>query len=275
MTLYFKGRANKYSIQALLADVLLWSERYDECVVYCDSVIESGRFTLETNSNWFDLYYPGNSMIESLFEIQYDDNLDGQENPMYNELFNNIVVDFDAIAYDEDLDIRSCGGEGPVWKYLGKDETGRRSNWRSGAERDANYIYYRYADVLLMKAEALAETGSFELANFLVRQVAERAGVTYSSTFDLKEFRSALLTERGREFAGEGKRWFDILRFAKKDGFDDRRFLQDVLLSKATDAKELAIMRTKVIDTMSYYLPIYEDELQYNRNLEQNSFYDR
>ena len=272
---YYKGRANKYSIQALLADVLLWDERYNECVVYCDSVIASNRFTLESNSNWFDLYYPGNSMIESLFEIQYNDNLDGQHNPMYDNLLNNIGVDIAEIAFEEDIDVRQCGSKGPIWKYQGKDESGRSSQRRTGAERDANFIYYRYADILLMKAESLAELGNFEQANFLVREVAERAGVTHSTTNNLNDFRSLLLTERGREFACEGKRWFDILRFAKKDGFKDRKLLQDILLSKASDVKELAIMRTKVIDTMSYYLPIHEDELQFNRNLEQNSFYDR
>jgi hypothetical protein len=183
---FYKGRANKYSIQALLADVLLWQEKYTECITYCDSIRNAGLFSLETNVFWFDLFYPGNSMKESLFEIQYDDNLEAQENPMYLTLLDNLRTDLEKIAYDEDNDIRFCKGRGPIWKYRGTDETGNNSRARTSDEHDANFIYYRFADVLLMEAEALAETGDFEDANYLVRQVAERAGVTHLPTPDGK-----------------------------------------------------------------------------------------
>lgn len=271
----YKGRANKYAIQALLADILLWDEKYAECIIYCDSIINSGFFGLETNTDWFELYYPGNSRSESIFEIQYDDNLEGQENPIYITLLNNLSPVISRLAYDDENDIRYCNGRGGWWKYVGYDETGSSSRSRSDSERDANFIYYRYAEVLLMKAEALAETGNFEEANYLLQQVAERAGVFHITTYSLADFRTALLTERGREFAVEGKRWFDVLRFAKKNGFEDKQLLMDILLGKADDANELAVMRTKVIDTMSYYLPIHYNEIQYNRNLVQNPFYDR
>ena len=127
----------------------------------------------------------------------------------------------------------------------------------------------------MMKAEALGETGNLTDANYLVQQIADRAGVEFNPQFTLLGFRGLVLTERGLEFAGEGKRWFDVLRFAKKEGFKDTKVLADIILGKASDAKELAIMRTKVIDTMSYYLPIHHDEIQNNRNLVQNPFYDR
>lgn len=274
---FYKGRANIYSIHALLADIYLWKEDYINCIAYCDSIINAGIFGLEPNNSWFDLYNPGNSLIESIFEIQFDDDLEAQHNPMLVEggTLANIGADIDRITYDEENDIRFCNGKGPLWKYRGNDETGDENRIRSVNERDANFIYYRYADILLMKAEALAELMMFEDANYLVRAVAERAGVTHVSTFSLSSFRTSLITERGKEFAGEGKRWFDLLRFAKKNKFEDKQRLIDILLSKASDAKELALMRSKVIDTLSYYLPIYEEELQFNRELIQNSFYDR
>ncbi len=272
---FYKGRANKYSIQTLLADVYLWDEKYEDALIYCDSVIGSGRFALEPSSKWFDIYYPGNSLVESIFEVQYNDNLEEQENSMYYSLLDLISADIDKVAFDEDIDIRVCGLQGPLWKYIGTDETGTPSRIRRSSQRDANFIIYRYADILLMKAEALAETGNFTEANNLLREVAERAGTFITPVFTITEFRNAVLGERGREFAAEGKRWFDILRFAKKDNFKDKKILTDIILEKATDAKELAIMRTKVIDTMSYYLPIHENEILVNRNLIQNPFYDR
>lgn len=277
-TPYSKGRANKYAIQALLADILLWQEKYDECINYCDSIINGGVFNLESNSSWFELFYPGNSLSESIFEIQYDDDIDGQENPMYYTLLNSINVELDKIAYSEKSprDLRYMNSRGPLWKYQGLDATGKISKQRSyESERDANYIYYRYADILLMKSEALAENGNFEEAYTLMNAVAERANVSYTPIYSLEEFRTLMLAERGREFAMEGKRWFDVLRFAKKDDFNDKQILVDILLGKADDAKELAIMKTKVIDTMSYYLPIHQDEIQRNKELIQNSFYDR
>lgn len=273
----YKGRANKYAIQTLLADVLLWNEDYEECVIYCDSVINTGLFSLEPNTEWFRLYYPGNSYYESIFEIQYDDDLEGQENPIFdNGLLSNLSADLDKMPWDnEGTDLRLCEGRGPLWKYMGTDETGLGSRQRTGSERDANFIYYRYAEVLLMKAEALAESGNTADANYYVEQVAIRAGESFIPRFTLSGFRGLLLAERGLEFSGEGKRWFDVLRFAKKEGFKDTKIVKDILLSKAGDAKEIAIMRTKVIDTMSYYLPIHYDELQVNKELIQNPFYDR
>lgn len=273
--LFYKGRANKYSIQALLADIYLWEENYPECIVYCDSIINTGKFGLETSLDWFNLFYPGNSMIESLFEIQYDDNLESQENPMYAILLASLAVQTNVMAFDEDNDIRFCNRNAGKWKYLGLDHPDINTQRRSDFERDANFIYYRFSEVLLMKAESLAEIGDFEEANYLVRQVAERAGITHTATYSLQNFRNAVLTERGKEFSCEGKRWFEVLRYAKRNHFENKQLVIDILLGKATNANELAIMRSKVIDTMSYYLPIHNDEMQVNRNLVQNPFYDR
>ncbi len=82
----FYGRANKYSITALLADVYLWQEQYQKCIDACDYIINSGLYRLEPTETWFNVYYPGNSVTESIIEIQYDDNLESQENPIYDNL---------------------------------------------------------------------------------------------------------------------------------------------------------------------------------------------
>lgn len=280
-TPYYTGRANKLAIQALLADVMLWKEDYNGCLSYCDSVINEGSLSLASTNDWFDIYYPGNSPFESIFEIQYDDNIEGQENPMYYTMLYNIGVDIPEIAYStkSPKDLRYINGRGPIWKFFGINESGKASARRSissGTERDANFIYYRYTDILLIKAEALAELGSFDEAYELLNDVAERANLSsYNVGYSIEEFRTILLGERGREFALEGKRWFDILRFAKKEQFQGKQILIDILLGKAKDANELAIMKTKVIDTMSYYLPVHLEELQRNENLVQNPFYDR
>jgi hypothetical protein len=278
---YLKGRANKYSIMALLADVYLWNEQYQKCIDLCDSISNSGLFGLEPYATWFDLYNPGNSKIESIFEIQFDDKYDSQENPLYTlpltiipisgqpkfRLNTNIV---NMLFNKEDL--RLCGSNSPIWKYQGISYTGNVK--RNDTQRDANFIYYRYADILLMKAEALTELDRVSEANGCLRLTVERAGLSYVDFFDKNDIRKAILDERAREFVIEGKRWFDLLRGAKRNGFSNKQLIINMILSGA-DIKQQAILRTRVYDTMSYYLPIPENDLLYNQNLVQNPFYDR
>jgi len=275
---YLKGRANKYSIMALLADVYLWNEQYQKCIDYCDSITNSGLFSLESSSTWFDLYNPGNSMVESIFEIQFDDKYDSQENPLYYSVIplstsprftlNSAIV---QVLFNTE-DLRLCGGNGPIWKYQGLSNNS--SVKRNMTQRDANFIYYRYADILLMKAEALNELGRVAEANENLKKTVERAGMSFIDFSNKSELNEAILNERAREFVVEGKRWFDLLRNAKRNHFANKQLIINMILSSA-DVKQQAILRTRVYDTMSYYLPIPERELLYDQNLKQNPFYDR
>ena len=269
---YFNGRANKYSIMSLLADVYLWDQQYQKCIDYCDSVSNSSLFSLESTETWFNIYNPGNSPKESIFEIQYDDNLDDQENPFYDAiLFAKPGLTFGKIVtslFDKE-DLRLFGG---TFKYLGitiDSPVGRSSN-----QRDGHFIYYRYADILLMKAEAATEIGNFTLANEMVRETVGRAGLNHGEIVVKEDLRKAILDERGREFLLEGKRWFDLLRAAKRNNFEKKQIIIDMILAGA-DIQRQAVLRTKVFDTMSYYLPIPERDLIYNPFLLQNTFYNR
>jgi hypothetical protein len=275
---YFYGRANKYAIMTLLADVYLWDEQYEKCIEYCDLVSNSGLYGLEPYPTWFNLYNPGNSAVESIFEIQYNDNLESQENPIYYNLIPvtgnpQLALSKNVLTLmNKDDDLRYCEANTPIWKYLGKDINGTVK--RSSNERDAHWIIYRYADIILMKAEAETELGNFGAANALVRQTSERAGMPYVDAVNKDDMRKAVLDEKGREFIIEGKRWFDILRAAKRNNFLNKQIIITMILSGA-DVQKQAILKTKVYDPMSYYLPIPEHEILFNQNLIQNPFYDR
>ncbi len=275
---YFYGRANRYSILALLADVYLWNEQYQKCIDCCDEIMNSGLYGLEDNATFFNIYYPGNSHVESIIELQYNDDLESQENPIYNSLITtsgNTQCSIDSRALNLIMnkeDARHFGGKEAIWKYQGKDALGLVP--RTNTERSANWIIYRYADILLLKAEASIELERFDEANNLIQETLLRAGMPYEQSFDKKLLRQAVLDEKGREFLLEGKRWFDLLRVAKRDKFANKQIIINMILSGA-DIKQQAILRTKVYDTLSYYLPIAERELIYNQNLVQNPYYDR
>lgn len=100
--------------------------------------------------------------------------------------------------------------------YEGSSETPNRNYG------PIDYPLIRYADVLLMWAEALTEQGSLEEAIALVNQIRDRAGVaqiqrsdaslpTYVSSQD--DLRERVRNERRREFPNEGINFFDELRW--------------------------------------------------------------
>lgn len=275
----FKGRANKYSIQTLLANVYLWKEDYQNCIDYCDKVIGSNLYSLENETDWFKIFAPGNSK-ESIFEIQYSE-VNQETNPIYNDLTpisGNPRADIEGWVM-EDLfvtsDIRVVHDRfGPIAKYMFIDNEGKGTR-RDYSQKDANYIYYRYADVLLMKAEALAELNRFSESQELINEVALRAGTpaVFLEQY-ISAFREAILYERAREFAFEGKRWFDLLRFAKRNRYENKNLVINVLLSKASDEKR-PILRGRILDPNGFYLPIPESDVLYNDKLKQNPYYDR
>ncbi len=273
----FRGRANLYSIQTLLADIYLWLEQYDQCLEYCEKIIGSGFYSLLSEENWFSLYYPGNSQ-ESIFEIQYNDGYDFEENPMYEKFLplsgiGAVYPTNIALTMFDREDIRLCAGN-PWYKYLKKSITSFIN--RDNSERDANFLYYRYSDILLMKSECLAETGKLKEAYQQLNEIVNRAGVgSVELTESIFQYRESLLNERAKEFAMEGKRWFDVLRFTKKDKYADKNKITSIILSKFSNPNDLERLKARIKDTMFYYLPIPQIDMDVNKALVQNPFYDR
>ncbi len=83
-----------------------------------------------------------------------------------------------------------------------------------------DYPVFRYADVLLMKAEAALRLGDAGTALALVNRIRQRAGLDPWTTIDL----DMLLEERGREMFWEATRRQDLIRFGK---FGDQWWAKD------------------------------------------------
>jgi hypothetical protein len=77
---------------------------------------------------------------------------------------------------------------------------------------DVNLRYLRYAEVILMKAEALNELGQTSEAIPLINQIRHRAGLGDTPATGQSDVRKAIYKERRLEFAFEHDRWFDLVR---------------------------------------------------------------
>ncbi|MEM8526486.1 MAG: RagB/SusD family nutrient uptake outer membrane protein [Bacteroidota bacterium] len=84
-------------------------------------------------------------------------------------------------------------------------------DYAGGDNANNDYVYYRYADVMLMKAEAALRTGDDATALDIVNQIRTIRGTDELSSIN----EDALLAERGRELYWEGHRRTDLLRFGK------------------------------------------------------------
>lgn len=73
-------------------------------------------------------------------------------------------------------------------------------------------IIYRYADVLLMYAECLNETGSTANAAIYLNEVRTRAGLPNTTATTQEEMDAAIEDERMLELCFEGHRWYDLIR---------------------------------------------------------------
>jgi len=79
----------------------------------------------------------------------------------------------------------------------------------------ANWKIIRYADVLLMLAEAMNENDKTDEALVYLNYVHERAGLESYAKLTKDETREKIYTERRLELAFEGHRWFDLVRTGK------------------------------------------------------------
>ena len=286
-----KGRINKYSVKALLADVYLWMDNYTECEKACNYIIDSRKFGLLFGTNiaiYDNLYYKGNS-AEGIFEFQFDQQRLNSFYTMFTTskprfLASSIVMDqVYTIDYvdDKNFDIRGQGcsvrtSDNAIWKYIGVDYNTIRALDASYA----HWIAYRMADIYLMKAEALNQMGGrgAEALNYITF-VRDRANALDATDLkpdpeDRNTMTDFILQERAREFAFEGKRWYDILRNAKRNNYERIDLLLNMVSKSVPPNKQLsAINKYKDPAHNSHYLPIYFYELQSDPNLVQNPFY--
>jgi hypothetical protein len=276
-----KSRATTGAVNALLADICLWNFEYADCIKYINEVEQSGNYFLLPATEWFDIFQPGFS-IEGIFEI-YFDQINGENNSLLmNTYLQNYYV---ASDYTKDIlsievfeaaeQIRGNGSlslTNRIWKYSGQlpDQKTTRSSENAFS---ANFIVYRLADLYLMKAEALSQSGDFDEALVYLNMIRERANVdplTLSS--DPQIFEDAILEERAKELAFEGKRWFDLLRMGRRNNYANKQKLIEILVQDVPSSQKL-VQKAKLSNPLGWFMPIHINEINRNREIEQNPYY--
>jgi hypothetical protein len=230
------GRATQGAAKALLGKVLLTEKKIAEATARLKEVIALNIYGLLPN--YADVFRVANkNNKESVFEVQFRSGGVGEGNPWPNsfspENSGNAVIAFGGDGNNQpSVDMTNAYEANDKRKALSLATSYVNA---SGVTIQYNFVkkYYdvpatkndngnnipviRYADVLLMYAESLNETGyqpAGEAMNYL-NEVRLRAGLTAKTAADIpnqQAFRLAIEQERRVELAFEGHRWFDLVR---------------------------------------------------------------
>ncbi|MEI6899651.1 MAG: RagB/SusD family nutrient uptake outer membrane protein [Bacteroidota bacterium] len=221
-----KGFATKGAINTLLAYVYATIEPHDWTKVnsYCDEVIAGGYSLLPNYRDLWDNKHKNSS--EAIFEINFtggstDGNwgtkmFRGLDWKKFNIPSNDLVAAFDAendtVRKKSSIIFVDVTGH---WSDVHYPQTqypflNKYPNFAEGSDND--YILYRLADVLLLKAEALNEGAQVTEAAAIVNQIRTRAKLPNTTAADQASMRLAIEKERRLELAFEGHRWWDLKR---------------------------------------------------------------
>lgn len=255
------GRATKGSALGLLAKIYLFQEKWDLALQAANNVEALGYRLMDNYSHNFDLSFENNS--ESIFEIQH---LGGQVpfvGTYLNQYFSpkevngyffnaptlDFVNEFELTAeqvVDPRLDY-TVARQGhkwvdgteflPEWSpatgFLAKKQVQAISENPIG-DGDLNYTFMRFAEILLIKAEALNELNRSTEALIPLNDIRKRARESYLYDIELSGFgdipmgllpdftntnqssvRNAIRHERRVELGMEFHRFYDLMRYGK------------------------------------------------------------
>jgi starch-binding outer membrane protein, SusD/RagB family len=282
-----KGRATKGSADALLAEQYIWRKDWPNAATYAKKIIDSGIYGLQ--ANYLNAFLPGSqNRNEEVFAAQS------------SSATGAPAIDIAAWEYPRNMNPNSNGGWGtwqPLQSFIdgyptgdyrkdvsfftsGLDPSGKvvtflphvykfRPTARPG-QQDVNWPIYRYADVLLMYAEALNEQGQTAAAIGVVNQVRARARngtgsenraapADLPTSLSQAQARAAIFDERKWELAYEGKRWFDLVR----QGFP---------VFQAAETTDPTVITANVQPTRMVW-PVPQAQIDLNPKLTQNPGY--
>lgn len=245
------GRATSGAAKALLAKVYLTFKRPQQAATLLSGMIG----TYDLLPNIADVFDVNNKMNrEVIFAVRYNKSVVGEGHGAWYSLTNatddNNRTNILKTLYDGTDDARA--GLLEYVKVPGVNVHLMRKFYDTRDESTMQYgpdnILIRYADVVLMYAEALNEVSYSNDQNSealkALNMVHTRAGLPTIDIADLPSqdaFRKAVMLERQKEFPYEGHRWFDSVRLggAKEAAAAEGKTIQDYQLLYPIPSSEI------------------------------------
>lgn len=268
------GRATKGAAKAFLGKVYLQQKKYNDAEIKLKEVVAMSPGTYDLLNNYADVFSTANEFNkEVVFTVQFSRLVPGagegstfpvdflpqtMPNPpikggtasSYNIGTSDLYNTFEAGDIRKDL--IGVYNNGAVNYYYTKKFQDREAPSR--AEGENNWIVIRYADVLLMLAEALNEQNQPGLALLEVQKVRTRANLITNLLLDQTATRALIKKERRVELCYEGHRWPDLIRW-------------DDYVTVMTNFKTTYNVSSMNIDASKKLFPIPSREIALNPNL--------
>lgn len=225
------GRASVGAAHALLAKVYLYQKKWQL------AVDETNMVTGYSLTPVFqDIYkVSGENNAESIFEINGTGGTSGRAIQQYSQvqgargttgwgwgfatptqgLYDAYAANDtrrDATIIHRDMTLYDNYYVGPNTENKFYNYKAYSSNYRDQASTDVNIRYLRYAEVLLIKAEAMNELGQTSAAIPFLNEVRQRAGIGNTTAVSQADVRADIWKQRRLELAFEHDRWFDLVR---------------------------------------------------------------
>lgn len=225
------GRASIGAAHALLAKVYLYQKKWQLALEQANLV---AGYSL--TPNFIDIYkVSGENNGESIFEIQGSGGTAGKAIQQYSQVqgargttgwgwgfatptqglydaYSSTDTRRDATIIHRDMTLYDGYLVGPNVENKFYNYKAYSSNYRDQPSTDTNIRYLRYAEILLIKAEAMNELGQTSAAIPFLNQVRTRADVPNTTASSQADVRTAIWKERRLELAFEHDRWFDLVR---------------------------------------------------------------
>lgn len=291
------GTANSWAAKALLSKVYLNLNRKADAIVLLNDIIANSGYGLETSySNVFSITNEMNKEI--LFAVRFKSGGTGLGNTLPNQFapqnsgsaviigagksYNSPSLELVSSYATNDLrkaiNIGVYGVGNPDQIYVNKYMS--KPTIVNDSENDWPVI--RYADVLLMLAEAQGNTASSWAQINLIHKRATTVTLT-PDTGNAAVFEKALADERRWEFAFENQRFFDLLRFdttmttIKSEATIDNHFaiMYPLYYTKYTEPKLTLQVMQEYSNPDKFLLPIPQYEIDTNSflSIQQNPGY--
>lgn len=283
------GKANAWSAKALLAKVYLTLNQKANAIPLLNDIIANSGYGLV--ASYSDIFSINNEMNkEVLFAIRYKAGGIGQGSPFPNmfapELSGTAIINGDGSGYNTPcLELSNAYNASDNRKAISIAAYGTALNnlypkkmispvsIKGDGEND--WIVIRYADVLLMLAEAQGNTAS---SLSLINQTRSRAGLpalTSATVTSNAIFEKELATERRLEFVFENMRWFDLVRYTTTMPSQDviaiikanYSAMWTIHYSKYPSPPSLATIQSYVT-TQKLLLPIPQREIDNNTRIQ-------